>query len=533
MVGARCVGTSLIWFILVAAVGMLACREGGAALQSPTRPKRSLQQLLAQIDNLSHEELDEFQVYGNSAWRALYLMTRQSLLQFRAERLSSQAAEFPQPGDRYVKAVEALRRLMKPSHTWDAMRLLELSREIPDWEDPIHSSLFALLTGDNYFREPKTLGGNPNQVAPLCVAELRRPHPPDEVGVYGNSLDQRAVCLRYVARSSHPVAVRYMLSRLRDPSADISTRHEAYLHLAGTGGKVGLREVLARRHTERTVPPLRVLMELDQVGTDVEETKRRLGWSPPLLETGRDSQGTLWGWFASGIIGSGQDRWLARREGNRWSDPIFAVCAFNGREIRDWLQCYPQRAKELARDTDGDGWADNVEERIGSDPRKVDTDGDGLRDSEDRNPLAAPRPLSDQEQIFAAAFEAQFHFSGNWHPCRVHLPPGIGPLELAGWEGIIVATRDDPGSKFVLRPPDPRRIGGLAWVSFSLTSPNTSEQVQFRKRPTRTASVCERKKAEFEIGINNGPLSSESFVGKARKFGSDWVVVGADLVAVS
>jgi len=58
----------------------------------------------------------------------------------------------------------------------------------------------------------------------------------------------------------------------------------------------------------------------------------------------------------------------------------------------------------LTRDSDGDGLTDLAEERLLSDPGKSDTDGDGIGDGQDRDPLAASSPGSDEAAIRAAMF---------------------------------------------------------------------------------------------------------------------------------
>ena len=50
--------------------------------------------------------------------------------------------------------------------------------------------------------------------------------------------------------------------------------------------------------------------------------------------------------------------------------------------------------KSSIKDSDGDGWTDDQEKLMQTDPYKIDTDGDGINDSEDPNPLVAdPSPL--------------------------------------------------------------------------------------------------------------------------------------------
>ncbi|MFQ6087876.1 MAG: hypothetical protein ACE5K0_03110 [Candidatus Methanofastidiosia archaeon] len=54
----------------------------------------------------------------------------------------------------------------------------------------------------------------------------------------------------------------------------------------------------------------------------------------------------------------------------------------------------PTQPEEL--DSDGDGWMDEDEKRVGTDPFNRDTDGDGIIDSQDPNPLVP----EEKENIF-------------------------------------------------------------------------------------------------------------------------------------
>jgi hypothetical protein len=53
--------------------------------------------------------------------------------------------------------------------------------------------------------------------------------------------------------------------------------------------------------------------------------------------------------------------------------------------------------EERSQDSDGDGWTDDQEKLMQTDPHKIDTDGDKIKDSEDPNPLVADPALISQD----------------------------------------------------------------------------------------------------------------------------------------
>lgn len=145
---------------------------------------------------------------------------------------------------------------------------------------------------------------------------------------------------------------RALIAQLNDPNANPHLRHQLFVKLARTGGRAGLRAVLAAKDRSRTLPPLTKTRDLERLG---------------LAATGKDS--------------------------------------------------------------DHDSLTDLMERRLGTDPHNPDTDGDGLKDGVDKNPLAAPRRLSEVEQILAAAFEAR-PAQAPWH--RSSDSGGAGSPDRAG-----------------------------------------------------------------------------------------------------
>jgi hypothetical protein len=442
-------------------------------------------------------------------------LVRQRILEWRK-------AEPPIPnGDsdverRLEKAIKALGGVMKPRHTSEVFHLISLA-EGKDRKtlgyDPTYN-LFSILLAHPYYVSRPELGGDRDRMVPLCLEELRKllNSPVDAWSPQGGSL-------RYVRASSHPLAVRFMREILRNRSLDTTWRQLAYTSLAGTGDRTALREVLALRDRRRTLPPLREMIGLDQI----DETGRRL--VPPegkMRAVGRDPQGVLWGWFGFPFSGAYTDRWLVQREGDRWGNPMLAANVRPEEEIiPDWLERFPSQASELARDTDCDGWTNRLEERLGTDPYRADTDGDGLRDSSDRNPLAAPRPLSEREQILAAAFEACFHFDRVVVPCVVELPEGMKPFELTGWKGVTVTVADRKQSPLRAVWPE-----GACFARFSpqsegygdITAAWGKHDGLFHWNPART-------EVKLQIGIGWNPRGGEGYNLHLRQIGTEWVVI--------
>jgi WG containing repeat len=94
--------------------------------------------------------------------------------------------------------------------------------------------------------------------------------------------------------------------------------------------------------------------------------------------------------------------------------------------------------KAIQRDSDGDGWTDIEEQRLGLDPKNKDTDGDGIPDGDDVCPNFS---LSDEDKndedikIFGKAIFATFGIGGSRHLLlvgdeskRVHVWGYAGPV---------------------------------------------------------------------------------------------------------
>src|SRR5262249_20262867 len=154
--------------------------------------------------------------------------------------------------------------------------------------------------------------------------------------------------------------------------------------------------------TRKTVPSLSAFMGLDRLPVTVRPSPTGTRYDYPgaawLLATRKDSAGVRWGLVASGILGSRGDLWIVRHDGRHWTPPLFTGVTyakgffyphdpprFYGLTEHEmlgggWFQKFVGN-RDLARDGDGDGWTDLVEQRLGTDPLKADSDGDGIPDS--------------------------------------------------------------------------------------------------------------------------------------------------------
>jgi len=334
------------------------------------------------------------------------------------------------------------------------------------------------------------------------------------------TMDRRAdIALDAIGDSRDPRALRFLIASLADPKADPAVRRTAFVNLARTGGETGRQAVWAAKDRGRMIPSLAQFMRLDKLGVKPAAEPSECAYSllpaTRLLATHRDKAGILWGLISSNALGSDRDWWIARREGERWINPLFTgtnVIAFGVVDPR-----------MFAKDSDGDGWTDLVEQRLGTDPHNPDTDGDGLKDSMDKNPLAAPRRISEAEQVLAAAFEARFIFSGaRGGPCVVKLPEGIKAFELAGSDWLIMAHQ--AGEESPLEKVFGQGVGivrfGLPTYDFTggaVRGGASDEYILWNKR---------RDEAKVEVSVTYGSLDATGADFHLKKFGRRWVVIG-------
>lgn len=163
-------------------------------------------------------------------------------------------------------------------------------------------------------------------------------------------------------------------------------------------------------------------------------------------------------------------------------------------------QSWALSLRELRRDTDGDGWTDIEEQRLGLDPRRADTDGDGVADGRDVCPDYAPpaaEARDEEAQMIQRAFLALYGLSGSRHVLFVGAKSKR--VQLWGYAGPILYGTDVKG--FQQKYPE-----GYVTVSWSLKKKGADEAVV--------------QMSDFE-----GPLAASGQDLRLKKIGGEWFVV--------
>jgi len=494
-------------------------RPAGASAQASTVPtsipaQRELaERLVGRFDRLSVSERRTLRKLGDEAFAALLPLAKERLQAFEEAKRTDKRYRGPARAayERLYPVMEALCQVATKPRTPEMLALLTLAKTPGGGGEAMR-----------WLAEK----GDERQTLPLFLSILKR-REPDWDYLYSPS----SLALSAVARSHDPRAVGFLLAQLSDPKADPAIRHRAYISLAQTGGTAGREAVLAAQDTRRTIPSLRWFVGMDELGAGTGSAKIRVERHWPavtaLLATHAAKSGILWGLFASRALGSAGDLWIAKHAGERWSTPIFTGMSREELGQADWYRKLVGNPA-LTRDRDGDGFTDLVERRLGTNPRQADSDGDGLIDSRDRNPLAAPRRLSEREQVLAAAFEARFRFLGERDvPCLVNLPPGVAPLELAGWDWIVIPRR--AGARSPLMQASGK---GLAVVRFSPPYNPASAGREWWHGPVPRWNKAH---TEASLGLSTyyAGLDGTGFNLRLRKYGRRWLVVEEQLIWVS
>lgn len=348
------------------------------------------------------------------------------------------------------------------------------------------------------------------------------------------------VAMMKLIESSLPAAIRWRLETMRNPKTEDAVRMAIYPTLA-TSGEEGLAMARSLRVTERTLPPLTSRISLISLGKP---------GGPRQIATGKDSKGKSWLLFETGVVGSFGDLWIARKEGDRWVDPVFTgvntsrVSQFVSRRTGPpkedpkikallaggWLTSLVGNPK-LRQDSDGDGLTDLVEARLGTDPRKEDSDRDGLPDGIDANPLAPARALNVGEQVIQAALEARFRFDKDRVPGVLYFPKGFTPFEILGRGGVVVAV--DENKEKWSDPLSKQYEQGVGLIHFS-------ERRDAGELP-KLAPLTDRyirwnaDRTEGTVTISNyyGGLNGTGYQVTVRRFDGDWLVVKMEMSWIS
>jgi hypothetical protein len=153
----------------------------------------------------------------------------------------------------------------------------------------------------------------------------------------------------------------------------------------------------------------------------------------------------------------------------------------------------------LSQDSDGDGWTDIEEERMGLDPKNPDSDGDGVPDGQDICPNYAPKKNESEDEevkILQKAFFAEYGLSRS----RTLLLVGPESKRFQAW-GYLgpVLFLDSTGTWG-----KQHHEGGI-FVSWKITSKTDRE-------------------ATVSLSDYEGPLAGSGVELHVHKYGDEWFV---------
>ena len=166
--------------------------------------------------------------------------------------------------------------------------------------------------------------------------------------------------------------------------------------------------------------------------------------------------------------------------------------------------------KQIEADSDGDGWTDVEERRLGIDPHKQDSDGDGIPDGRDVCPnfsLNQEDKSDDEIKMFQKAIFVTFGLSGSRHLLLVDSSQ-VKPIHVWGYAGPVIYGQD-------VKSWSKEHQYGAVYVSWRI-----------RKRPSNGDVIV-------EIVDYEGPLAAGGQDVKLRKINGEWVVISRRTTWVS
>lgn len=480
--------------------------------------RRKAADLVRRFDSLDDREIARLTALGADAFEPVLAALRTTCAAH--DRKGENADTYPLY-QKYHALAQVLRKITTRRHTGALVAALQKEQKGSSAR-PVLLSLAAEV-------------GDPAVVTPYFLEALRGVKTPG----YELYESETYVARRYVVRSRDPRAVEFLLQQLQDAKSDPVLRLEAYLHVAGSGNPEAVRAVLSQRSQRTLLPPLeeRVLSGVLHAGEFGARTR--------VLSEKGDAQGRTWGLLTSGVLGSSGDLWLAEKVGSEWKHVLFTGVSTAG--ISPWAKPAPPEPRiggktgkqlpegdwlavlrdnpDLRRDTDEDGLTDLVERRLGTDPKRRDTDEDGDPDGVDPWPNAPARALSDEEQVYAAVYEARFHSNESAGPAILFAPEKLKPFEMPGRSGPTVWTSEAENRRWS-HPLEHHYGQGIGFIQFEPAD---------REGGAREAIRWNRERTEATVGISvyYGGLNGSGYRATVRKIGSNWVVVSMERTYVS
>lgn len=498
--------------LLVMTHALPACNRMGESLSmnSPSR-KQTVKALASRLEKLNEKEKKELIACGNEAFKLVYARVQYLFEQrIRMKKGSENKKKFEEQGRGLINGLDVLIKVAAPGNSRDLITLLEARGGLmPDWfyimdiimkcEEQDLVELFFRLYEKHHWSLPE---------------------------------NRKKMCyeiMHAISKSRDPRVVSFLLDHLRRPDVDSVMASFAYISLAESDGDEGLQAVIEARDKGRTISSIEEFLDLPQA-LSIKSQQTRLGlFEPELVDTVKDNDGVEWGLMHCGAAGMFYDLWVIRKENGHWKDPLFTGVSCYDIGAIDWFHTWVCN-KDIGKDSDCDGLTDLMERRIGTNPYNSDTDGDGLIDSCDRNPLAAPRALSDEEEILYAAFEARFKFEGSpGVPCLVSLPARIEPFEFPEWKWFIIPKRF--GTTTLL---DHHQWPGSAEVSFGY--PKIDFEGHYNHNPQNKEWVLwnnSRTEARLHVTVFYASCVATGFDLHLKKIKGHWVVIDMERMWIS
>jgi len=324
--------------------------------------------------------------------------------------------------------------------------------------------------------------------------------------------DPRLKAIERLTEIGSPEAVQALETFMTTPDSDRQLKQLALVAL----GKIGTEEAVAAigRFDEWakdrfTDPPPFRLGKMDYAIDHFGPMDLQA------LATARDADGQEWAIFRWSRYGE-PDFWLTRSLGEGiWSEPILVDMSRYSQAQRETTYglavddenftvtaTTPLRLVEQTKDTDGDGLADIVEQRLHTRQDVADTDEDGVNDAQDSNPLT---PKTDEHtdltEIRQAVFSVLFATCNSRNAITVVGDKDFANQEYYGYGGVLI--------KF------PRTIGGLVNL--------TGIEVDIKSPTEATATI-----SDWE-----GMLAASGHEATLKKLHGRWVVTDFHMTWIS
>ena len=173
------------------------------------------------------------------------------------------------------------------------------------------------------------------------------------------------------------------------------------------------------------------------------------------------------------------------------------------------LQAWEISVAETEKDSDGDGWTDLEEQRLGTDPHNPDSDGDGIPDGVDACPLYSARsmPADDESLILQKIFFAEYSLTNSRH--LILVDGASRPIQIYGYRGPVLYLSKDQAANWQRQHPE----GGI-FVSWKITRKTATE-------------------ATVSLSDWEGLLAGSGMTLYLKRYGTEWFVVSQGEVWIS